>query len=475
MKFVKYKKILMYLTITLIALVMRLYVMNDKKSWHDEWHSIYVSAPNIEHSQTMNRYWGDKGDTFLTEYYPPLYLILLKFFFKFFSYSDEIGRIFSLIFGILSIPLSIYIFENINKKNKNNYYFGLALAFNLFLIWQSLEIRAHSLSTFLCLLSVALFLRILKKSSIFLHLFYFFVSVLNLSIWPIVLTLYFGKAIYLIKRFVFFKKEKKIKILFVNIIFIIFFYILLNYNYLFYNVNRTEHYTLLSLSFFFNYHFRSFFGSIFLGGIFLVIFAYLIFKNKKKIITENSNSNLIIYIIISTYVLTLLYSFLRAPIMSPKYVMFILPLILIWVFTNIQKDNKKLLNITISIFIITVSIYNLKSFPIKSPPTRNALEIIEKNNGKYIFTSENDVFENYITTKKIFIKNQLILVRNKEDLNKLNIKEIWFICLNNPSFAVGENNLPDEKKCIENYIPTNYELNQLLRIKDFVIKSYIKI
>ena len=144
-------------------------------------------------------------------------------------------------------------------------------------------------------------------------------------------------------------------------------------------------------------------------------------------------------------------------------------------FTNIQKDNKKLLNITISIFIITVSIYNLKSFPIKSPPTRNALEIIAKNNGKYIFTSENDVFENYITTKKIFIKNQLILVRNKEDLNKLNIKEIWFLCLNNPSFAVGENNLPDEKKCIENYIPTNYELNQLLRIKDFVIKSYIKI
>jgi len=118
MKFVKYQKILMYVTITLISLVIRLYVMNDKESWHDEWHSIYVSNPNIELSQTMDRYWGNKGDTFLTEYYPPLYLILLKFFFNFFSYIDETGRNFSLIFGILSIPLSLYIFEKINKKIK---------------------------------------------------------------------------------------------------------------------------------------------------------------------------------------------------------------------------------------------------------------------------------------------------------------------------------------------------------------------
>jgi hypothetical protein len=108
---VKFKKILMYVLITLIALVIRLYVMNDKESWHDEWHSIYVSNPNIELNQTMDRYWGNKGDSFLTEYYPPLYLILLKIFFNFFSYIDETGRNFSLIFGILSIPLSLYIFE----------------------------------------------------------------------------------------------------------------------------------------------------------------------------------------------------------------------------------------------------------------------------------------------------------------------------------------------------------------------------
>ena len=474
MNFVNYKKILIYVVITLIALIIRFYLMNGKESWHDEWHSLYVSNPNIELSQTMDRYWGNKGDTFLTEYYPPLYLVLLKFFFKLVGYTDEVGRVFSLIFGILSIPISLYIFENINKNNKINYYFGFALAFNLFLIWQSLEIRAHSLSTFLSLLSLALFLKILKKSNIPIYIFYFLISLLNLSIWPITLTIYFGKIFFLLKKFIFEKKEKKIKTIILNIFFIIIFYILFNYNYLFYNINRTEHYTLLKNSFFINYHFRSFFGSIVLGGSLLIIFTYFLLKNSKEVIFKNSNLNLIIYIIISTYALTLLYSFLRAPIMSPKYVMFILPLIIIWIFSNIQNQrNKKSLNIIITSLIIIISIFNLKNFPIKSPPSSQALEIILKNNGRYFFTSENNVFNNYIETKKIFIKNQLILIDNKK-LDKLEVGEIWFICLNNPSFAVGDNNFPDEEKCTKNNFPRNYKLNQFIRIKDFIIKSYIK-
>jgi hypothetical protein len=449
--------------------------MVDKESWHDEWHSIYVSNPSIELSQTMDRYWGNKGDTFLTEFYPPLYLIFLKFFFNFFGYTDEIGRVFSLIFGILTVPLSLYLFENITKNNKINYYLSFALVFNLFLIWQSLEIRAHSLSTFLSLLSIVLFLRILKKSNKTLYLFYILISILNLSIWPITLTIYFGKIIYLLKKILLEKKNKALKIIIINIFFIILLYIILNYNYLFYNINRKEHYTLLISSFFINYHFRSFFGSIIVGGFILVIFSYFILKNIKEIILKNSNSNLIIYIIISTYLLTIFYSLLRAPIMSPKYVMFILPLIIIWTFTNIQNHKKKkFLNISVTLLIILVGIFNLKNFPIKSPPTTKALEIIVNNNGKYFFTSESDVFNNYIKTKKIFIKNKLILIESKKKLNELNIKEIWFICLNNPSFAVGDNNFTDEKKCTKNDVPIDYKLKQFIHIKDFIIKSYIK-
>jgi hypothetical protein len=162
--------------------------------------------------------------------------------------------------------------------------------------------------------------------------------------------------------------------------------------------------------------------------------------------------------------------------MSPKYVMYMLPLIIIWIYDNIQKDrNKEKINIFLTLILIGVSIFNLKNFPIKSPPTAKALEIVINNNGKYIFSSENDVFKNYIKTKTIFIQNRLILLDNKKILEIQNINEIWFICLNHPSFAYGDYELSDEKKCLENFIPFNYKINRFIHIKDFIIKSYIKI
>jgi hypothetical protein len=475
MELTKYKKILFYSVIIFISLIFRIYVMNEKESWYDEWHSIYVANPDLEFSITMNRYWGNKGDHSLTEFYPAHYLILLKIFFKLFGYTDEIGRIFSLIFGVLTIPIALYIFENITKTNKFNFYFGIALAFNLFLTQQSVEIRAHSLFTFFSLVSIALFIKILNKSNKILNFSYFLISLANLTFWPITLTIYFGKLIYLVKKYFFFRREANVKILFINIALIIFFYVMINFNYLFYNIKRSEHYTQLVPSFFINYHFRSFFGSIFLGGLFLIIFSYFLFKNRRKIIKDNSILNLIIYIIISTYSLTLLYSLFRAPIMSPKYVMFILPLIIMWVYANIENTiKKKWLNTIFSLLIITVGIYNSKIFPITPPPTSNALEIISKNNGKYIFTEEPDVFENYIKTKKIFTKNQLILIDDIKKGDYSNIREIWFICQNNPRYAFGNNNFLDQEKCVKNSIPIGYKLNQKIYIKDFLIKSYIK-
>ena len=76
-------------------------------------------------------------------------------------------------------------------------------------------------------------------------------------------------------------------------------------------------------SFFYNYHFRTFFGSPILGGVYLITFSLLLIKNLKKIIFLNEKENLIIYIILSSYLLTLSYTLLRASIMSPKYVIFL--------------------------------------------------------------------------------------------------------------------------------------------------------
>ena len=118
MKFL-YNKYSIYFILTSVAFLVRYFLLEGRESWHDEWHSIYVSDPNINFSDTMKRFYGDKGDTTLTEYYPPLYLFILKYIFLIFGYSDHIGRLLSVVAGTLIIPASIYLSSFFWIKNKH--------------------------------------------------------------------------------------------------------------------------------------------------------------------------------------------------------------------------------------------------------------------------------------------------------------------------------------------------------------------
>ena len=54
---------------TIIAFICRYYLFDGRNSWHDEWHSIYVADPSITNKLTLQRFYGDKGDSFLTEFF----------------------------------------------------------------------------------------------------------------------------------------------------------------------------------------------------------------------------------------------------------------------------------------------------------------------------------------------------------------------------------------------------------------------
>ena len=54
----------------------------------------------------LARYYGDKGGSFLTEFYPHIYIFILKYFFGIFGYIDVNGRWLSLIAWVLYlVPL----------------------------------------------------------------------------------------------------------------------------------------------------------------------------------------------------------------------------------------------------------------------------------------------------------------------------------------------------------------------------------
>tara|TARA_Y100000591_G_scaffold325966_1_gene347758 strand:- start:734 stop:2206 length:1473 start_codon:yes stop_codon:yes gene_type:complete len=473
----KYLNITIYIFLILIAFLSRYYLFEDRNSWHDEWHSIYVSDPNISNEETFLRYYGDKGDYILSEYYPSLYLFILKYFFKLFGYVDDNGRLLSLIFGVLTIPIAMYL-TNALKKGVDYIFVGLLISFNLFLTWQSIEIRAHSILAAVSLINIILFYKILEKKKFFIYLSYFFTSIFLLSLWPLAGSIFFGKTIYLIKDYMI--NKKKNIIIFLLFCLILIFYVLLNIDYLKYNLARDSHYTVLYDSFFYNYHFRSFFGSKILGGIFLIIFSVFLIKNLKNLFLKHRKEDLLVYIILSSYFLPLMYTLFRASIMSPKYVIFIIPLILIWILINIESKNFQFIKICLVLISMIFFIFNINNSPIDRPPTKEVLKKLSDHEVNLILTNEADVFNNYLKTKKIIIENEIKILKINDTIPN-NFEKYWFLCLNNVLHVIGDagllsNNPKVDDKCLDAGPKTQFHeiFPRISNIQDFYIRRFEK-
>ena len=461
-----------FIFIITISFLLKFYYFLNLDSWFDEWNMIYTVDPNISNKLTWERFYGDRGDIFLPEYYPPLNAFLLKFFLKFTNYYTEYARIYSLIFG-LSCSLLVYLLAHKISGKKSAYIATIIFGLNLFIIWQSNEIRPHSFVLFFSLLNLIFFIKILeKKNNLFLNINYFLFSVLLLSSWPFALTIYFAKTIYILINFKL--KNIEYKKIFLLFFLILFFYIIINHEYLIYHLNRTEHYTNLEISFFYSFHFRSFFGSIPMGGIMILLFGILFLKDLKKNFYSEDNINILLYIIISTYFLTITYSILRAGVISPKYVIFILPLIIIWISHKITlvRFQKELI-----ILIILSNIFNTYFYffenPIDRPPIKKVINHISNNGPNILAMNDSKVFVNAFSNYKSFNDKKLEIINLRE--NEINIDSFWFVCLNNARFEIGDKILPIEKKCKIIDDRNDFKTIETFKIEDFYIKKYFKI
>ncbi len=455
-----------------ISFLLKVYYFLNLDSWFDEWNMIYTVDPNISNKLTWERFYGDRGDGFLPEYYPPLNAFLLKFFLKFTNYYTEYARVYSLIFGLLC-SLLVYILAIKISGKKCAYISTIIFGLNLFIIWQSNEIRPHSFVLFFSLLNLIFFIKIIeKKNNFFLSVSYFFSSVLLLSSWPFALSIYFAKTIYILINFKLRNIEyKKIFLLFSLILIS---YILINHDYLIYHLNRTSHYTNLKISFFYSFHFRSFFGSIPMGGLMILLFGVLLFKDLGKNFYSKDMVNILLYVICTTYFLTISYSILRAGVISPKYVIFILPLIIIWISHKITlfRFKKEIIIIIILSNIFNTYLYFFEN-PIDRPPIKKVINHISSDGSNILVMNENKVFVNAFSVYKSFNDKKLKIINLRE--NKINIDSFWFVCLNNARFAVGDKILPTQKKCkiIDNY--NDFKTIETFEIEDFYIKKYSKI
>ena len=166
--------------------------------------------------------------------------------------------------------------------------------------------------------------------------------------------------------------------------------------------------------------------------------------------------------------------------MSPKYVIFIIPLIIIWIFVELPKAKYHFLKMLYLITTILFFISNINYSPIDRPPTKILLEELIKNKIQVIVTVESDVFNNYLKTKKLVKKNNIKVIKYNQDIPD-DFDKYWFVCLNNVLHVVGEKGLISknpkvESKCVN--FKSNYnfveQFPSIINIQDFYIRKFKK-
>ena len=118
-------------------------------------------------------------------------------------------------------------------------------------------------------------------------------------------------------------------------------YLIFNYDYfLERSLNRGYHFAKLNLNFFILYYFNIFFGSIFFGIIFFFISIFFLIKKNKTILKDQLLLFCFIAILL-TYLMIIISSLFVTPIAAPRYIIFIIPIILIFIFKSSSDIKNK--------------------------------------------------------------------------------------------------------------------------------------
>jgi hypothetical protein len=445
-KFIKIKNQIIIIIFTLLGLILRSIYNFDLIYWGDETFTLYISDPNISLKEFINRH-KEIDDN------PIIYFFIIRLL-NFFTYSAEIVRISSILFGILTIPLSYIFFKNLLKDNALIFATFL-ITFNIFLIWQSTESRIASSLVFFCLINLIFFFRFLKKINKKNLFILFLVNLFSLSYYPFFLTLIITQLI-----FIFFYKKKIFNIFVLSVFLTTLIYLIINYDYIILKAGKISHIGILEVKFFFNFFFRSFFGSIIFGGVNLIIVVLSLLLINKEDLFLKFNALLIV----TTYIFLIIYSILKSGIIVPRYFIFLIPSIIVFI-TNFfdQKKFLKYRNIYLFLTIIN-TIVLLKQYNIQRPSINYLINNLDTRITKNYFVDEGELYENYFKNNK-YLNTQLNFVRKD---NIYNYDKLFFICLNHPHMHVGNNkSIQNNDKC--SFKDKKFKIIRETYIEDFKI------
>ncbi len=402
--------------------------INLENLWFDELMTFWITNPEINNYETFKKIINYENT-------PPLYYFILKYFFKIFGYDYQLVRVPNIIFHIFSIFVFYSILIKISK-DKFFLYLGMILfASNYFLISYTQEARVFILFCLISLCFINSYLKIRETDIEFksLDLLFLFISslvLLNTFIFSFILL---GSLFFY--EFFFEKKNKKYfainGVVCLSIIISIFFNIEFYKSILSFESNSINN---QNINFYiFNYFFKQFFGSKIMGYLFIFIFLISILYLKKNRVFNKKLSFLLLVIFFS-YLVPITYGYIFTPVLNDKYIIYVIPIILIFISLMISMINNFKLKIFIFLFLISISLTNqiLKNLKkeIDKPEFVNILNEINLNNESNVYISSfmdnnnnlyNQLVDNYL--HQIIKKNNLILTKKKNDN-----KKFWIIC-----------------------------------------------
>ena len=455
----------------LTGIFLRLYQLNFENYWFDELIDFWVADPNITLHATFFR-----RDELIVDQTPYLFQLFLKIYLKFFGYDPEIGRHVPLIFGVLSIPLVGILSYQVAKKNSFLLTI-LLVSINIYLIKYSQETRTYTLVFLLSTINLIFYYRIIFSHLTYLkkiYIFFLFVifSVLSLSAHPFVFIIFFSQIAYSVYSFFVFREKNFLFIL--SIPFVLIIYLIINYNYLISQLSYNEYFLEHeNWKFYYNYYFSRFFGSKIMGLIYLSTLIFLIIRFRKMILLTSNNYLPLIFILFFSYLIPLFYALLKTPILTDRYIIFVLISILILISALIfEIDNRKLkIFLLISILIPTI-INNYIEIQFRKntkPEFTKLLNILEKHEIKNITLLApnliDEIIENYILSVKEF-KNKNFKILNIDNISS-DTKMLWVICYEP---VMGYNcNISRDKR--ENWILNETKKLHLLKAQLYEIKN----
>jgi len=424
--------LLVSIFIILIGIFLRFYQLNFENYWLDELIDFWVADPNISFNVTFLRRELTDDQT------PYLFQLLLKIYLNIFGYDPEIGRHVPLISGVLAIPLVGILSYQVAK----NYSFLLTIllvSINIYLIKYSQETRTYTLVFLLSTINLIFYYKIISPDLIRfkrIYVFFLFVifSVLSLSSHPFVIIIFFSQIAYSVYTFFVFRNKNFLFLL--SIPFILIIYLILNYNYLISQLTYNEYFLAHeNWKFYYNYYFSRFFGSKIMGLIYLSTLIFLIIRFRKRILFTSNNYLPLIFVLFFSYLIPLLYGLIKIPVLTDRYIIFVLIPILILISVLIFEIDNRKLKISLLLFILIPTFINnyieIKFRKNTKPEFTKLLNNLEEHETKNLtlYTPNKiytEIVKNYIISVKEFKNNDFRIF----SINNLpsDIKMIWTLC-----------------------------------------------